>query len=179
MNSGSRLTFWTKAASALRHELWSLGAISLYLYCYFAAILLYKWSILREAGIAYAPFGIAIVKALVLGKFIVIGNAMHLGDRSRRLAMIWHVLHKIIVFVALLFLLSSLEEGIVSLIHGHSFHEAVSRFAAETWQQVAAACLLGFLALAPLFGIEAVVDALGVQNFRRLVFGRPGPTKPA
>ena len=60
----------------------------------------------------------------------------------------------------------------MSLIHGHSVQEAVSKITAKTWQQIAAACLLGCLALAPLFGIEAIADAMGRDNFRRLILGR-------
>ena len=167
-----RQDFWTRIATALLHELKTFAAISLYLFVYFVAVMLYKASILRAEGIAFAPFWLAAVKALVLGKFVLAGKAMHLGRRSQGMAMIWHVVHEVIVFVALLFALSCLEEGILSLIHGHSLNEALSRLFQETWQQVAASCLLGSLALAPLFGIEAIAAAIGGKDFHRLVFDK-------
>jgi len=53
--------------------------LALYLYVWFAALLLFKTAALRAHGIGYAPYGLAIVKALVLGKFIPIGNGLHIG----------------------------------------------------------------------------------------------------
>ena len=36
-----------------------------------------KAAVLHTEGIAFAPLGIAIVKAVVLGKFVLLGNAVH------------------------------------------------------------------------------------------------------
>ena len=53
----------------------------MYLYVCFGAMLLYKMAILHAAGIDYAPYGLAAVKALILGKFMLLGRAARLGDR--------------------------------------------------------------------------------------------------
>ena len=43
--------------------------ISCYLWVCFIAIELFKTAVLGEEGVAYLPMGVAIVKALVIGKF--------------------------------------------------------------------------------------------------------------
>jgi len=55
-------------------ELRRYALVSAYLYVCFGAILLYKSAILSEAGQHYLPFGVAAVKALILGKFVLIGR---------------------------------------------------------------------------------------------------------
>lgn len=172
MHTDTETDFKSRALAALRRELRQYGVVSLYLYLYFLAALLYKESVLREHGIAYAHLGLAAVKALIIGKFVLMGEAMQLGHRSRSLALIWHLLHKVVAFVALLLVLSSIEEVAVSLLHHHSFHEALAALAGETWQQVVASSLLGCLALAPFFCLKEVADAMGTENFRRMMFAR-------
>ena len=66
------------------HELWQYAIISAYLYVCFGALLFYKAAILNGAGISYAPYGTAAIKALILGKFILLGEAAGLGDRYEK-----------------------------------------------------------------------------------------------
>jgi len=76
-----------KAASLARnvsHELWQFAIIAGYLYVCLGALILFKTAILRGEGISYAPFGVAAVKALVLGKFILLVHAVGLGDRFKK-----------------------------------------------------------------------------------------------
>ncbi len=58
----------------LMAELRRYALVSAYLYVCFGAILLYKAAILSEAGQHYVPLGVAAVKALILGKFVLIGE---------------------------------------------------------------------------------------------------------
>ncbi|HET7083907.1 MAG TPA: hypothetical protein VFI23_03995 [Rhizomicrobium sp.] len=172
MHADTVQNFKSRALAALRHELRDYVVISLYLYLYFVALILYKDSVLKEYGIGYAPWGLAVVKALVLGKFILLGESMRLGHRSRGKPLIWFVLRKVAAFVAFLFVLSYLEEVTLSLLHHHSLHDALAILSAETWQRIAAMSLLGCLALTPFFGLQEMARAMGTQNFRRMMFER-------
>ena len=68
------------AKAPLRHrlaeELTTLFALTLYLYICFGAVLLLKTSILRDAGISNTAWGVAVIKAVVLAKFMMIGRAI-------------------------------------------------------------------------------------------------------
>jgi hypothetical protein len=53
------------------HEFKELVLISLYLYVTLGAVIMIKTAVLQAEGINFSPWGIAIVKAVVLAKFPV------------------------------------------------------------------------------------------------------------
>src|SRR5689334_11354180 len=53
----------------IKHELKEYGAVCLYLYVCLGALILYKEALLRAEGINYTSYGLAAIKALILGKF--------------------------------------------------------------------------------------------------------------
>lgn len=65
----------------LMEEMRSYATISLYLWVCFSVLLLYETAILRAENIPFLPIGTAVVKALILGKFILIGKAVKVGER--------------------------------------------------------------------------------------------------
>jgi hypothetical protein len=75
------LTGRHKLGHKLAHEMKVYAGISLYLYVCFGAILLYKMSVLEAHDLSYAPYGLAAAKALILGKFLLLGQAIHIGER--------------------------------------------------------------------------------------------------
>ena len=71
---------------SLRHkaveELKEMLALTAYLYVCLGSIMLLKSAILQEVGISFDVWGIAIVKALVLAKFMLLGRAAKLGENT-------------------------------------------------------------------------------------------------
>ena len=67
----------------LREEIFKYGIASGYLFVSFSVLLIYEVSV-AGGGHEVLPFGIALVKALVLGKFLLIGDAMKVGSRYRK-----------------------------------------------------------------------------------------------
>jgi hypothetical protein len=63
------------------HEIKELAIISAYLYVTIGSVILIKAAVLHTEGIGFAPWGIAAVKAVVLGKFVLLGNLAHVGGR--------------------------------------------------------------------------------------------------
>jgi hypothetical protein len=102
------------------HELKELAVISAYLYITIGAVILVKAAVLHTEGIAFAPFGIAIVKAVVLGKFVLLGNLVHVGGRNISGALIWPTLRRAFAFLVLLVILTIIEEVVVGLFHHQS-----------------------------------------------------------
>ena len=106
---------------SLRHkaveELKEMLALTAYLYVCLGSIMLLKSAILQEVGISFDVWGIAIVKALVLAKFMLLGRAAKLGERYRHRPLIWPTLHMAVMFLLLLLVLTTLEEVLVGLIH--------------------------------------------------------------
>ena len=88
--------------------------LTLYLYITLGAVILMKTAVLHTQGIEFEFWGVGIVKAVVLAKFIMIGQAMKVGDRSIG-ALIWPTLHKAFAFLLLLVILTTIEEVVVGL----------------------------------------------------------------
>ena len=110
----SRTNFFRRAGKELKEY----AILSLYLYICFSAIMLYTSAVLRAHNIDYEPYGLAAAKALVLAKFMMIGNVLPLGRAFERRPLIYHILFKSAVFLAVLGVLSVLEELIVGVIRG-------------------------------------------------------------
>src|ERR1700760_4784141 len=106
---GSRVGLAQKAWREFRE----LAAISGYLYICFAALIFYKASILRSHGIEFATFGLALGKALILGKFILFAHALGIGDRNKPSRLALAIILKSLIFGLLLIALTFIEEMIV------------------------------------------------------------------
>ena len=65
------------------HEFKELAIITVYLYITLGAVILMKTAVLHTVGIEVAPWGIAIVKAVVLAKFVLFGYAMKIGGATQ------------------------------------------------------------------------------------------------
>jgi len=152
------------------HELREYLMISLYLFICFGAILLYKAAVLRSVGIPTTLYGLAAVKALVMGKFILLGHAAHVGERFKRRALIYPVLYKSFVFLLMLFVLNVIEEALRGWIEGKSLRAALAGFGGGSWEQILAACLLMWLILLPYFAVRDISAALGEGELRRMFF---------
>ena len=158
-------------ASKFRDELVRFAIVAAYLYVCFGALILYKAAILKGHGVDFPILGLAIAKALVLGKFVLVGEAFGLGERHHDKPLVYGLLYKVICFAVLLFVLSVIEELILALIHGRSLADGLSHVAGSTWPEILASCLLLCLILTPYFGLAALNERLGEGRLRRLFFG--------
>ena len=159
------------AKDRLREELRRYLAVSAYLYVCFAAILFYKSAILSSIGEHYLPLGLAAGKALILGKFVLLGEAAGVGKRIGARTLLQRILSSSVLFLVLLVLLTIVEEIIVGIVHGHSLGQAVAALAEHPWPEVLASCFLMLLVLVPLVTVTEVSRALGPGALRQLLLG--------
>jgi hypothetical protein len=169
MSSGDGIRPTHTARHKAAHELREFAIISAYLYVCLGAILLYKAAVLNGEGVSYAPYGLAAVKALVLGKFILLGRAAGLGDRYGARRPIYVIVHKALLFLALLLVLSVIEEVVVGFLHHRSAAEVLSTFLGGSWFQVLASSVIMLLVLIPYFAFGELLDALGESRLRRML----------
>jgi hypothetical protein len=157
----------------LVHEVQAYAAIALYLFICLGALLLYKSAVMEAHGLGHVPFGLAAVKALILAKFILIAQGLRLGERHHGRAPIVNVLYKSLVFLAMLIVLSLVEEMLAGAIHGRTLAQSLAGIADGNWLELLAASLLMWLILLPYFGYAEVSRALGEGGLRRLLLGTP------
>jgi hypothetical protein len=153
-------------------ELRRYALVSAYLYVCFGAILLYKSAILSAAGQHYLPFGVAAVKALILGKFVLIGEMAGVGSRFGSGGFLARVTRQSLLLLLVLVVLTAVEEFVVALLHGRTAAEAASELAGLLRPEVLASTLLMLLILVPLVVVTELSRTLGPGGLRRLVLDR-------
>jgi hypothetical protein len=142
-------------ARRARHELYEYLGIAAYLWVCFGALIIYKAAILRSVGVDYAPMGVALVKALISAKFIMVLQALKLDlylQRSETPFAI--ILQKAGLFTLFLMMLTLIEEIIVGRLHGELTPDILSEFAGGTLPQALSVGLLMFLIMIPFFALR-------------------------
>jgi hypothetical protein len=158
------------------HELKQLVIISLYLYIALGSVLVLKTAVLHDQGVAFTPWGIAIVKAVVLAKFMLVGNALKIGERTTG-PLIWPTLHKACGFLVLLIIMTIIEEAVVGLFHHQSIAASLGELFGSRLQETLAGYLIMLLILIPYFGFRVLDEALGEGRLTRMFFSRArGPS---
>ena len=148
-------------AERARHEFISYLAVSAYLFVWFTAVLFYKSAVLRSVGVPFAPFALAAVKALVLGKFMLILEAFKFGESQRSQRLIVDILKKALLFTLALFALSMVEEIVVGYFHGRSIADSIKEVGGGSALQALAAAILMFLALMPYLAFRRLARVFG------------------
>jgi GYF domain 2 len=152
----------TTLGQRARHELVEYIAISAYLFVCFGSLLFYKSAILRSEGIEFTVFGLALVKALILGKFILILQAIKVGERAEKPGiLIVDILNRSFLFLIFLVTLNSIEEITLGLFHGRAAREVLGKMAGGTLPEAAAVCVLLLLVLIPYFSLRGLASRLG------------------
>lgn len=153
-------------------ELRSFRYIASYLFVCFAVLMFYDstWSIGATAG-AFS-LGAAAIKAAILGKFILLGHAMGVGETSRLKHLGAAIFGKSVQLAGLLVVLTVAEELIVGKVHGHSFTATLAGYEQHSILQMLAKCLLVLLILLPLVAARELSRALGPGVLRALWSGK-------
>jgi len=150
-----------------------------YFYVCFTALAYLKSAILQAYGIEFAPFGFAAVKALICAKFMSIGNVFHLGDRYKKEALIWPILHRSFAFLVLLVVLNVLEVMTVGYFHDRPLAASIADIGGGTLHQLIATAIIMLLILVPFFAFRSLADVIGGRVLFRLFFEPRRKLKPA
>ncbi len=138
-------------ARRARNELIEYVAIASYLAVCFGALLFYKATILESEGVETTRVGLAIVKALILGKFVLILEHLKLGQgkKSARV-LVLSIVKKALLFTFLLIVLTAIEDVIIGFIHGENVRDALKEIGGGTRPEALATALLMFMVLTPI-----------------------------
>jgi hypothetical protein len=151
------------------HEFKELAVLTAYLYVTLGAVILMKAAVLHGAGVSFVPWGIAVVKALVLAKFMLIGRAM-IGERFGDRPLIWPTLHKSFAFLVLLIVLTAIEEVVVGLFHHQSVAASLGELTGAKLYETLAGYIIMLLVLIPYIAWGVLDEALGEGRLARMFF---------
>lgn len=157
------------------HEFQQLAAITAYLYVCFGALIILKAAVLRAHGVDFLPWGLALIKALILAKFMMIGHALRLGGRLRSQPLIWPTLYRSAVFLVVLVALTVIEEAVVGLMHGRPIIQSIGEMFDGNPAEAVATCFILLLILIPYFAVRTLGEALGGDRLRRMFLVEPPP----
>jgi len=156
----------------IKDEFVQASLLALYLAAWFCAIAFFSFALLREAAIQITPFGLAIIKAGLCAKFMMIGKAIFplRVDANRGLvkSLFWHSIAYLSVVIALSFV----EAGIDGLFHGKSFLESVSAFGHGDPIYIAALSIMYWLIIWPYLIVLGLNQSLGNTAVRTILFGK-------
>lgn len=112
----------------IRQELQIYLIYTIFLTLLFSAFLSYERILLGKASSYYLPYGYCFIRALIMAKIIMIGEALKLGERFPNAPLIIPVLYKTIVFCLFLLIFHISEELIVGLIRGENIEQIYLTF---------------------------------------------------
>ena len=158
--------------SRLMKEVRAYAIISLYLWVCFGALLLYEASVLRAEGVEFLPFGNALIKALILGKVLLIGRAINIGGRISPNVLLHRIVLKSLAMLLLLLIFTAIEELIIGLVHDKDASEIVAEYLARSWLKNLAPSVVMLLVLIPMISFEEVDHVLGEGSLKRMLFDR-------
>ncbi|MGJ7512181.1 hypothetical protein [Variovorax sp. GT1P44] len=145
-------------------ELLEIAVLTAYLFITIAAVNLMKAAVLRDHGIDLGYWGVAIVKALLLAKFVMVGKALKVGEHNPESPLIWPTLRKAFSFAALLIVLTVIEEVVVGWIHRRSMGDSLADMFVTRLPEVLAGIFILVLVLIPYFAFQVLTEALGERR---------------
>ena len=157
---------WKKRAL---NELRKLSITVIYLWVLLSVFALHREIILRSYHINYpANFGFAFINAVILAKFMWLGEILHAGKKAAGKALLYSTLWNAALFTVILMVCHLLEEALVEVWHGHSFAASFSEAIADP-RDIFATTLLVFVVLIPFFFAKGLIEILGNDEIKRLL----------
>jgi len=160
-------------------ELRSLSITVIYLWLLLTVFALHRQIVLARYQISYPErFGFAFINALILAKFMWLGEVLHAGRKAAGKALLFATLWNSAIFTAILMGCHILEEALIRFFHGQPVRQMFSESAGMTPWDIFATALLIFVVLIPFFLVKGLMEILGKNEVKRLLFS-PGPGSSA
>ncbi len=155
----------------LKHELESYLVTFAYLAFFFVAMTTYRRLVLDEYQVGAFQYGFALVKALVLAKIILIGEAVHLGRRFEDGPLLYSVLWKTLVFGLLAAIVGVIERVVGALVHHHPVAEEFLLRGPQLYELLARTQLM-FVSFLPFFAFREIGRVIGEGKLLELFLRR-------
>jgi len=150
-------------------ELRKLSITIIYIWVLLSVFTLHREVILANYHINYsAKFGFAFINAVILAKFMWLGEILHAGKKAAGKALLYSTLWNSALFAVILMFCHLLEEALVKVWHGQSFTASFSETVADP-RAIFATMLLVFVVLIPFFFAKGLIEILGKDEIKKLL----------
>ena len=152
-------------------ELINYWVIVLYMAIFFGAFSTYRRLLLAHHGISYEDYGVAVIRALVLGKVVLVAETLRLGRGYEQWPLVVPTLHKTFLFTVCVAVFDIAEGLVRGLIAGLGPMGAVNEVTGRFNYEWLSRALVIFFAFIPLFAVRELKRALG-EGVTRIFFQR-------
>jgi len=154
-------------------EFRKLAIAVIYLWVFLSVFGLYREIVLANYQINYSEkFGFALINAVILAKFMWLGEILHAGRRTVGKPLLYSTLWNSALFAVILMVCHLLEETMLKLWHGQSVAESFSETLADP-RGIFATALVVFVVLIPFFFAKGLIEILGEDEINNLLLSRP------
>lgn len=143
-----------------------------YLFFFLGAFTTYKQIILLQYQLTLYHYSYNFVEAMILAKVILLGSALHLGDRFRNWPLFLVSLYKTLLFTILVVAFSLLEHIVNGLLHGKGLTWGIHIIMEKNKLEILGDFIILFVAFVPLFAVWGLSQELGDNRLYELFFTR-------
>lgn len=141
-----------------------------YLALVFATFMEYRRLVLAAHDITYTNYGVAVMRALILAKVVMIGDMLRLGREFDKKPLIYSTLLRTVVFCLFVGAFAVIEHEIKSLWNGKGLAEGFVEFLGKEHHEMLAGCMVTFVAFIPFFAFRDLERVLGRGKIGALFF---------
>ena len=150
-------------------EMHSFKLVACYLFVCFAVLMLYESTLPGGAEAGVFSLGTAAIKAAILAKFLLLGQALGVGERSLATKLGRTIVGKSVQLWLLVIVLSVAEELVVGKYHGKSFGASLAEYESRSILHMLAKSLVVLLVLLPLIATREFSRTLGPGVLRAML----------
>jgi hypothetical protein len=132
-----------------------------YLALFISAVVFYRRQVLAFHGIILDDYFFGLIKALVIGKVIMVGAFLRISRKYEHKPLIIPTIYKSIIFTLWVMVFDIIEVYIKSFIHTSNFSGAFSELMSHINQVWLAGAILIFIAFLPFFALKEIARSMG------------------
>jgi hypothetical protein len=156
----------------IKHEVLAVIPPTLFFFVAIGLLMLTKRLMLQQYGIPISDFATVVIGALIVGKAVLIADALPFINRFPERPLIYNVVWKTIIYVLAAFLVRLAEHLVPLIIKYGSFREAIERGVDEiVWPHFWVIYLWLSVLLFVYCALRELIRAIGRDQVLRLFFG--------
>lgn len=161
---------------ALR-ELRAFVILFLYLWVLLGLFVLNEVVVAREHAIAFAPFGFAMLNALVLAKVMLLLESLEISRWVANRRGITVIVFEAAVCTLLFLIFHVLEHLLIDALRGTGVAPGDLSVGGGGLLGALIVSVMMFVCLLPFFAFKTVARAIGMDRMRQILFARPGEAR--
>jgi len=149
-------------------EIKKMLILFIYFSIWFCALAFLSFSVERLQGFPYMHISLALVKALLCAKFMLMGQMLYPIESRRDKPLIGQILSRSLVYLGVVILLSALESGIEGWVHHRGFISSLANFGNGDPIHILALSLIYWLIVLPYLTFMSLQSVIGSPEMKKI-----------